>query len=288
MNAQVQTAALGALHHLGTRYQQISTYFDARHKVEWVYMHARPRSCFTPVLLAELQTHFEELAAQQTREVEYAVLASKVPGVYNLGGDLDLFRRLIITGDRSGLLSYAKACIDALYIKMMGFHRNITHITLVQGDALGGGFECAMSAHVLVAERSAKLGLPEILFNLFPGMGAYSILSRKIGPAQAERMILSGRLYNAEELYDMGVVDVLADDGQGEMAVYEYIRREGKARNGFQAVRAVRDRLHPISYEELMEVTEMWVDAALRLQPRDLRMMERLVSRQTQKAGKAA
>jgi DSF synthase len=263
---------------------EVSSYYDARYQLQWIYMQGAPRSCFTPSLLKGLQDSFEELSSQRQRDVRYAVLASTVPGVYNLGGDLDLFRRLIAAQDRSGLLRYATACIDALHLKMNGFRRSITHLTLVQGDALGGGFECALAADVLVAERHSKMGLPEVLFNLFPGMGAYSILSRKIGPAAAQRVILSGKLYYAEELFEMGVVDLLAEPGEGEMAVYDYIRNENRARNAFRAVREVRDYVNPIRYEELIHITEIWVDAALQLEPRDLRMMERLVARQTQKA----
>ena len=260
---------------------ELASYYDQKYQVEWMYMRGNNRGCFTPTLLQSLQTQFEALASQTDREVRYAVLASEIPGTYNLGGDLALFKQHIEHGNRDGLLQYAVACIDALYLKMTGFCRDITHITLVQGDALGGGMECALSADVLIAEKGTSLGLPEILFNLFPGMGAYSILSRKIGPAQAERMILSGKLYAAEELYEMGVVDVLAEAGKGEMAVYDYVKREEKARNGIRAMRAVRDIVNPVTYEELLQVTERWVDAAMQLRPRDLRMMERLVKRQS-------
>lgn len=265
------------------RYSQLLTFYDAKYKLAWGYMHAQPRPCFTKTLLSELQDWFTELSVQNEINIQYAVLASDIPGVYNLGGDLSLFRGLIRKRDRTELLKYAKSCIDALYIKMKNFNRDITHITLVQGDALGGGFECALASDVLIAERSAKLGLPEILFNLFPGMGAYSLLSRKLDPGRAERMIRSGKLYQAEELYEMGIVDVLADDDQGEMAVYDYVKKEEKFANGYRALRRVKDRINPVSYEELMAITEIWVDTALRLQSRDLRMMERLVSKQSKR-----
>ncbi|MDQ6966636.1 MAG: crotonase/enoyl-CoA hydratase family protein, partial [Mariprofundaceae bacterium] len=147
----------------------------------------------------------------------------------------------------------------------------------------GGGFEAAISSDVLIAERSSKMGFPEILFNLFPGMGGYSFLSRKVGHRLAEEMILSGRLYSAEELHGMGVVDQLAEDGYGEKAVYDYIHHEEKSRNGISAFRAARKCTNPLNYEELKDVTEIWVDAALNLRDRDLRMMERLVKRQTAK-----
>ena len=96
---------------------------------------------------------------------------------------------------------------------------SMTTISLIQGEALGGGFESALSSNVIIAERRARMGFPEILFNLFPGMGAYSLLSRRLGMKRAEDMIFSGRIYTAEELHEMGVVDLLVEDGTGETAV---------------------------------------------------------------------
>jgi enoyl-CoA hydratase/carnithine racemase len=68
-------------------------------------------------------------------------------------------------------------------------------IGLVQGAALGGGFEALLSFDYIVAERDATFGLPEILFGLFPGMGAHAILSRKLGAAMADRLIVSNQTY---------------------------------------------------------------------------------------------
>lgn len=273
-------------------YTQLETYYDAKYQTAWYYMEGQPRPCFTQTLLAELVRWYDEVADRATPEaaepVRYLVAASKVPGVFNLGGDLDLFQRLIRQRDRQGLLNYARACIEPLYRNMVSLERDVTTISLVQGDALGGGFEGALSSNVLIAERSARMGLPEVLFNLFPGMGAYSFLSRRVGPALAERIILSGRLYTAEELHGMGVVDVVADDGDGEMAVYRYIEQERRAHNAHRAVRAVRQLVSPVTREELLQVTEIWVNAALRLEDRDLRKMDRLVARQNHKAASAA
>ena len=124
------------------------------------------------------------------------------------------------------------------------------------------------------------MGFPEILFNLFPGMGAFSFLSRKIGRRAAEEMITSGTIYSARQLYDMGVVDVITPDGTGEAAIYSYIRKHSKAANGRRAFERVRTEIAPITRKELMQVVEIWADAALRVQDRDLRMMERLVRAQ--------
>lgn len=286
--AQLQ-AVRSTLQPQHTPFTQLTTYFDPHSQIAWGYMHASPRPCFTPNLLRELLAWGNGLVdaiddPDQTG-AKYFVVASRVPDIFSLGGDLDLFMRLIEARDREALYHYAIACIDCSYAVHSHLNRpNVTSIALVQGQALGGGFESALAANVLIAERGAKMGLPEILFNLFPGMGAMSFLGRRVGHHQAERIIRSGKLYLAEELYDLGVVDVLAEAGEGESAVYDYVRREEKSRNGILALRAAREVSQPVPYEELVRITEIWVDAALRLQPKDLRMMERLVSRQTGKA----
>jgi enoyl-CoA hydratase/carnithine racemase len=59
---------------------------------------------------------------------------------------------------------------------------------------------------VIIAERGAKFGFPENIFGLFPGMGAYSLVARRVGAAFAEEMMLGGRIYTAEEMKDVGLV----------------------------------------------------------------------------------
>jgi len=271
-----------------TRFEQVETRFDIEYGVYWAFMVPRPRPCFNIQLLEELRGYIDTIIDGDCQishggkdyPINYGVLASKLPGVFNLGGDLEFFRASITARDRDRLVDYGSKCIDDLF----PWHRNcdlpITTFSLVQGDALGGGFEAALSATVLVAEESARMGFPEILFNLFPGMGAYSFLSRKIGRRAAEEMITSGTIYTSRQLYDMGVVDVLTPDGTGEAAIYSYIRKHSKAANGRRAFERVRTEIAPITRKELMQVVEIWADAALRIQDRDLRMMERLVRAQ--------
>ena len=129
------------------------------------------------------------------------------------------------------------------------------------------------------------MGFPEILFNLFPGMGAYSFLARKVGRRTAEELITSGNMYTARQLYEMGVVDVLAPDGCGEAATYSFVKKHSRSANGRRAIEMVRREIEPVTHEELMRVVGIWADAALRLSDRDLRMMERLVRAQSRAVG---
>ena len=265
---------------------QVDTTFDSDRGIYWAFMRPSPRPCFNPQLLAELHDFIRTIkdglqSGTQQTPIHYGVLASKTSGIFNLGGDLSLFRGFIHSQDRDALLAYGRSCVDNLF----AWHRNcdgpMTSIALVQGEALGGGFEAALAATTLIAEESSRFGFPEILFNLFPGMGAFSFLSRKVGRRTAEEMIISGTIYSARQLYDLGVIDVLTPDGTGEAAVHSFVNKHSKSMGGRQAFERARNVVSPISEEELLRVVEIWADTALKLNERDLKVMDRLIRAQS-------
>ena len=275
-------------------YSTLRTFEDAADGTYWCHMHARAfpgdsgyRPCFSTMLLKDLR-EFQLRTAEQLRRplrvarpsvISHVVLASAAD-VFNLGGDLDLFCRLIRLQDRASLMAYARQCVEVAY----GFHRHINEdaytIALVQGDALGGGFEAALCCQTIVAEHGVGMGFPEVLFDLFPGMGAYSFLCRRVSPAQAERMMLDGKVYSSEELHALGVVDVLVPRGDGVAAVQDVIRRNQRIGHARLAMNRVQAACHPVNFEELMNITEIWVDTAMQLGDKSLRTMERLVRAQ--------
>jgi DSF synthase len=282
--------AIGLCIPYGNDKSQYQTEFEPATGTIWGYFNPRDGApCFSLGLLRDIAAHDEALSAQRGQvsfggescQANYYVAASRTPRVFNMGGDLSLFALLIKAGDRGAIAQYARLCIDNLYRRIQNYGSPaLTTISLVQGDALGGGFEAALSSDVIIAEESAQMGLPEILFNLFPGMGACSLLTRRIGIRAAEELVLSGRILSAAELHKMGVVDVVATDGQGESAVRNWIARNAKRRNGMQAVFRARQFIHPVTRAELDGIVELWVDAALRLGERDVKMMNRLVRAQ--------
>ena len=267
------------------RLSEFDLQYDAEHKILWCYFDFTGRPNFSPTVLEEAQ-RIQRLVRSLGEEggedapIRYVVLGSRAPGVWNLGGDLELFAELIRRGDRTALARYAQACCDVGYTNATLYGLPIITVALVQGEALGGGFEAALSSNVIVAERSARFGLPEILFNLFPGMGAYTFLSRRLAPGLAERMILSGEIYSAEQLYQLGVIDVLAADGEGTEAIYAYIGRHGRRHRAHTALRQARWVTNPVSLEEMIRIADLWVDAALKLNEADLRKMTRLAQAQ--------
>jgi DSF synthase len=274
---------------IDSRYE---TAYEPAINTVWAYFNPKGVPCYSLELLKAMKAHDKQLAENggrvecegEMRKVDYYVTASRTPGVFNLGGDLALFALLIKTGDRDALAQYARLCIDVQYPRSQSFFSpTLTSISLIQGDALGGGLECALASDVIVAEESAQLGFPEILFNLFPGMGACSFLERRIGLRAAEQLIVSGKMLPAYKLHEMGVVDVLAPNGQGETAVRSWIADNAKRRNGMNAMFRARQFVRPVTREELDGIVDLWVDAALRLTERELKMMSRLARAQARR-----
>lgn len=256
----------------------------------WTFMRPRGRPSYNPDLLKDFeawQAGIQAMFAGQPRDLRYLVLGSRAPGVFNLGGDLHLFARKIRERDHGTLVEYGKRCVRILHNNMNGLGLPVITVGLAQGDALGGGFESLLSFNVIVAERGAKFGLPENLFGLFPGMGAYSLLARRIGAARAEEMILTGRTYSAEEMKELGIVHILAEPGEGIAETRKYIERQKRRHAGHRAVYQAGREVNPVPLDELDRIVELWADACMELSEQELRVMERLVSAQDRLGGAA-
>ncbi|MEE9336756.1 MAG: crotonase/enoyl-CoA hydratase family protein, partial [Methylococcaceae bacterium] len=265
-------------------YTQFNTRYDSEISTIWCNMHPVPRPCVNKNLIDELAHLQKQLTATYKNQhsdtvwpFRHFVLASQIPGIYSLGGDLSLFKKYITNKQEDKLREYAHKCVNLLHNNIDNLDLPITTVSLIQGQALGGGFEMALSCDVIIAERSSQLGFPEIMFNLFPGMGAYNLLTRRIGSSLAERIILSGKTYSATELYDMGVIDVVADDGKGIQATEIYLKSHNQSHNTIRSMKKIRQLVHPITQGMLYEIVDIWVDAAMNLSEKDLAKMERLL-----------
>jgi len=268
-------------------YANIDCVHEEDDGIFWCFLNPKGRPSFTEALLADLhdvQQHIAMLAGRRATldhaALGWVVLGSRIPSIFSLGGDLTVFSARIRAGDREGLRNYAYSCVDIGYRNATAYGGDAITIGLAQGDALGGGFESLLSCDVIVAERRARFGLPEVLMNLFPGMGAHAFLTRRLGSGAAMKMILSGEVFSAQQMQEMGIVDVLVEDGTGEDAVRDYILRNQSRRHAHAAIYKARRRVSPVTLEELRDVTDIWVDTAMALSERDLRRMQHLVSAQ--------
>ncbi|MEU4248865.1 enoyl-CoA hydratase/isomerase family protein [Amycolatopsis sp. NPDC026612] len=88
-------------------------------------------------------------------------------------------------------------------------------VAAIHGFALGGGLELALACDLRVAERGAELGLPEMKLGVLPGAGGTQRLPRLVPPGIAKQMILTGEPIDAERAYAVGLVNELAEPGEG-------------------------------------------------------------------------
>lgn len=268
--------------------RQIEVEYDDETLTLYWWMKPAPRPCFNGDFLDEVERFESRLQQHQGwmqhagREckVENAVFGSRIPGIFNLGGDLSMFIQAILRKDRKSLSHYGDLCVNNMLRRISGFGAGVATYSLVQGKAFGGGFECALSSEMIIAERSATFSFPEVLFNMFPGMGALSLLARKIGMRKAEEIIMSGQVYTARQMYDFGVVDEITEDGNGLAATRAIIKARQRKRNSYRAMSMAKREFQPVNHAEMKAIVDVWVDAAMKLENRDLRMMGRLVRAQ--------
>lgn len=261
------------------RFTQLSGYYEEERRTVWMMLRAQPRPCFNHVLIEEIM-NISWLVRQAGFAVDFWVTGSLVPGMYNVGGDLNFFVECIQNGRREALRAYARACVDCVHAASRGFDTGAISLAMVEGSALGGGFEATLAHHFVLAQRDARLGFPEIAFNLFPGMGGYSLVARRSGMKLAEELIYKGESHTAEWYAQQGLVDELFEPGQSYLAVRTFIDTLQPRLNGIRAMLRARQRVMQLPRSELMDITEDWVDAAFCLQPKDVAYMERLVQLQ--------
>lgn len=263
-------------------------------RLEWVSefsmlivkMGVRPIQCYSLAAMAELQQIFNDISASPGL-VRHFVMGSSVPGVFNFGGDLSLFVLLVRARDLESLRLYARRCIDLVWWWENAAQLGVHTTALVQGDTLGGGLESALLHHTVIFEKSAQAGFPEVLFNLFPGMGGWNLTIRKGGYTVANDMVLSGQIYTADQLYRRGLIEYVAEDGRGEEILDHFVKMMEPRFRGTMAALQARRVAAPISYEALQVVVDQWATTAMSLTNRDMRLMERLARAQVRKVGGA-
>lgn len=137
--------------------------------------------------------------------------------------DLD-FGCSIITGNEKAFAAGADIkemadanVVDIYYREMFASWDRIRNfkkptIAAVSGFALGGGCELSMLCDMIVAAKCAKFGQPEVNLGVIPGAGGTQRLTRAIGKARAMEIILTGRMVEAAEMYDAGLLTKLSED----------------------------------------------------------------------------
>ncbi len=270
-------------------YKELILEYSEETATLWLSMKPKGRQCFTLTMLVEMLDVFHtidqygSLDPKKSNTIRYLVVQSAHPEIYNTGGDLQYFFDLVKQHDPKYMKEYGIICIDLIYWALTGGKRHITTISNVTGSALGGGFEAALACNYMIAEKQATFAFPESLFGFFPGMGGYDLLARFTGSNEAAKAFTTGKRYTAQELNQFGAVYTLAETGQGKQEVKNFIESREANQQTQWALQKIMQYNQTISYDALEYSIDLWVEAAMNLTERNLRMMKILVKRQLKK-----
>ena len=263
--------------------EQLEVNWDEEAAALWTFIWPRRRPIFNLDLLDDFhawQRGISAMFADRPQDLQYLLLGSRTSGVFNLGEDLDYLLAKMQARDRQGLVDYGESCVRILHRNLHTLDLPVISIGLAQGDAFGGGFETLLSFNVIIAERGTKFGFPETMFGLFPGMGAHSLVTRYASAAFAKEMMLTGRIYSAEEMKEVGLVHMVVEPGRGIEAARDFMGKNKRRHVGARAVFKADHAVNPVTLEELDGIVQIWADACLQLPEREQKVMRRLVAAQ--------
>ncbi|MCP5200596.1 MAG: enoyl-CoA hydratase/isomerase family protein [Gammaproteobacteria bacterium] len=252
-----------------------------RRTASWV-LRANAPSFVTKDLISEILDLQKIFSSPRFSIFEQRILRSNVPGIFSLGGDLAFFKSCVQSGDDEALLDYAMKSGEVIASNVESFrlHKQLT-VCVVQGEAQGGGFELALSSHVLIAERGTCFGFPEPLFGLFPGMGAEPLLETRIGAKKSKAILGAARRWTAEQLFDMGVIDFLAEPGQGLAATNALISTIGEKEREFYG-----RRFELLAVERIRSEVSVWANQAMKLSSKNFRTIDLILKAQSSAANR--
>ena len=150
----------------------------------------------------ELVSIFENLGKDDT--VKVIILTGEGDKAFSAGADIEYMSK--ISPDESE--EYAK--LGQLVTATVENVKQPT-IAAVNGFALGGGCELAMSCDIRIAANTAKMGQPEVTIGIPPGWGGTQRLMRIVGIAKAKEMVYTGKMIKAEEAKEIGLVNQVVE-----------------------------------------------------------------------------
>jgi 3-hydroxyacyl-CoA dehydrogenase / enoyl-CoA hydratase / 3-hydroxybutyryl-CoA epimerase len=160
---------------------------------------------------ATLQELNEQLdAVEKDASLRGLILASAKKSIFVAGADLKTLLQGTKTGEMREFIEHGQQVFNRLA------NLRIPTVAAIHGASAGGGYEVALACDYRVASDAppTRIGLPETTLGLLPAWGGCTRLPRLIGPAKAAEVILKGKLYSAQEAFQLGLVDDIAPQDQ--------------------------------------------------------------------------
>jgi len=161
----------------------------------------KKKNALSTVLLAELQDVFVRLQ----QDAQISVILIKGDTDFSSGGDI----KEMLVEDRKAaeiLIKKVQAAFDTIY------QTDKIVVAYTQGLVFGGGLELSLVSDIVISHANAQFSMPEAALGIVPGAGGTQYLPRVIGYKNAAYMLLSGDVFSAEQMKEMGLVQQINDD----------------------------------------------------------------------------
>ncbi len=180
-----------------------------------------------------------------------AIVLRGVGKAFVAGGDVGFFVQAIRDGDIHRIVEFTEKA-QACFGRIASSPKPVTAV--LEGLALGGGAELALTAHRIIATPQACLGFPETGIGIYPGLGGTFRATRRVGVELARYLILTGKIVSAQAAFEMGIVDRLVSALDVEEAIRELaLKPIGELRGAgkeFDDIKAAFSGSHPAILEE--------------------------------------
>ena len=185
------------------------------------------------------------------------IITSARPGGFSVGGDLkELYNNAVKLPPKKRVAGLRKF-IERIH-KVANAIDAAPFITLaaVHGLCMGGGLELALLCDLIVADKMARFGFPELRLGFIPGFGGIPRLRRDVGNGFIRDLLFPGRTVKAEAAHQAGLISHLAGEGYA----LEVARSMAQQITKFDAEARVAAKkfIKPIPYQELREEVELF------------------------------
>lgn len=179
-----------------------------------------PVNALTLEVRAQLKEVLQEV--ERNTDIRAIVITGAGPKCFVAGADIKDFPNQFEVGPRENA---------TIYKEMFSYLENTPRpvIAALNGLALGGGLELALSCDLRIADEKAKFGLTEVTLGLVPGLGGTQRLARLVGPAKAKELLFIGKMVKADEAMQLGLINQVVPNGE---ALNEALKLANKLAKG--------------------------------------------------------
>lgn len=221
---------------------------------------AEPCNEIGTTMLADLERFLDRVDTESAHAV---IIRSTVRGGFSAGADLRELYQGLRDRPESEHEQGIREFLDRIHAVMNRLDMlPLTTIGLIHGICFGGGFELALTCDILIAERSARFGFPELRLGIIPGFGGIPRLRRDVSNAVVRDLLLTGRSINAKKAQAVGMVSQVVPAGEGLRAAWATARQATKFDR--EAARTCKRFMKPLPVEELAQEKEHFIRLAQR------------------------